>query len=70
MLLNPFDGSSVDVDLPAVEGSSATKCLRCFGDWSLMLNEETNYCFLLDLASLSTIPLPPLPEPLPARHRR
>jgi hypothetical protein len=51
LLLNPFDGSSLDVDLPAVEGSTTT-CLRCSGDWSLMLDEETKDCFLLDLASL------------------
>ncbi|RLN12988.1 F-box protein family-like [Panicum miliaceum] len=68
ILLNPFDGRSLDVDLPAVAGSPTT-CLRCFGDWSLMLDEETKDCFLLDLTSLSTIPLPPLPEPLPAWPR-
>ncbi|KAL6606649.1 hypothetical protein ACP70R_042302 [Stipagrostis hirtigluma subsp. patula] len=59
-LINPFDGSSRDVDLPVAEG---TMCLRCFGDWSLMFHDETKDCFLLDLGSLSKVALPPLLEP-------
>ncbi|KAL6606647.1 hypothetical protein ACP70R_042300 [Stipagrostis hirtigluma subsp. patula] len=56
-LINPFDGSSRDVQLPMVVGKT---CLRCFGGWALMLDEDTKDCFLLDLASLSTVSLPPL----------
>ncbi|KAL6606651.1 hypothetical protein ACP70R_042304 [Stipagrostis hirtigluma subsp. patula] len=62
-LIDPFDGSSRDLHLPVTE---ATTCLRCFGDWALMLDEDTSDCFLLDLASLSTVSLPPLLEPLPS----
>ncbi|KAL6606646.1 hypothetical protein ACP70R_042299 [Stipagrostis hirtigluma subsp. patula] len=65
-LMDPFDGSSRDVRLPVTK---TTTCLRCFGAWSLMLDEETKDCFLLDLASLATVPLPPLLEPLPSWPR-
>lgn len=60
----PFDGcrSTHVVDIAALQGKL---CLGLDGDWSLMLDQLTNECSLVSLASTSPsviISLPPLPE--------
>ncbi|KAL6896651.1 hypothetical protein ACP4OV_007223 [Aristida adscensionis] len=66
-IMDPFDTGFREETFPLemLQGKQCLACLR--GEWLLMLDERTKECFLLSVASLSKISLPPLllsPEPL------
>ncbi|XBI52408.1 hypothetical protein VPH35_034786 [Triticum aestivum] len=70
VIVAAFDGCSrwdETPDMPALQGK---RCLGRDGDWSLMLDEVTNGCSLVNFANTSpstptVVALPPLPEDAP-----
>ncbi|CAL4967880.1 unnamed protein product [Urochloa decumbens] len=61
MVMDPFDVElrEARTELDMLRGKECRACLE--GEWLLMSDEGTDECFLLSLASLCKIPLPPLP---------
>ncbi|KAI5009162.1 hypothetical protein ZWY2020_010210 [Hordeum vulgare] len=65
-LFAPFDGRGRrDIQPPDVPALQGKRCLGLDGDWSLMVDEDTNGCSLVSLPAATVIALPPLPEDAP-----
>ncbi|KAL6657318.1 hypothetical protein ACP70R_005098 [Stipagrostis hirtigluma subsp. patula] len=60
-IVDPFDGGGGREETLESEILQGKQCLACLqGEWLLMFDEGTSECFLLSLASMSKISLPPL----------
>ena len=57
---NPVDGSTHHRSIPEMRRK---RCLGCSNGWLMMIDDTASSkdCFLLSLASMESIPLPPLP---------
>ncbi|KAL6657319.1 hypothetical protein ACP70R_005099 [Stipagrostis hirtigluma subsp. patula] len=64
-IVDPFDDDGGREEILELQMLQGKQCLACFeGEWLLMFDDGTSECFLLSLASLSKIPLPPLLTPV------